>query len=91
MAFQVLKRCFTSAPILTLPDPRWQFDVKVDASSEGIGVVLSQRSEEDGKMHHVTTFSKSMVSLRTLSQPRGPSLCLDSGRNSADSLEPRPA
>lgn len=50
-AFQNLKRLFTSAPILTMPDPRRQFVVEVDASNEGIGAVLSQRSEQDGKMH----------------------------------------
>ena len=47
-SFNELKRRFTSAPILTLPDP--QFVVEVDASSTGVGAVLSQRSE-DGKMH----------------------------------------
>ena len=41
-AFQNLKRRFTSAPILTLPDPQCQFVVEVDASNDGIGAVLSQ-------------------------------------------------
>ena len=41
-AFQTLKRHFTSAPILTLPDPQQQFVVEVDASNEGIGAFLSQ-------------------------------------------------
>ena len=50
-AFQTLKHLFTSAPILTLPDPQHQFVVEVDASNEGVGAVLSQRSEHDNKMH----------------------------------------
>ena len=35
----------TKAPILTLPDPQRQFVVEVDSSNEGVGAVLSQRSE----------------------------------------------
>lgn len=50
-AFRDLKLRFTSAPILTMPDPQQQFVVEVDASSEGVGAILSQRSEKDGKMH----------------------------------------
>ena len=44
-AFQELKPRFTTAPILTMPDPQRQFVVEVDASNEGIGAVLSQRSQ----------------------------------------------
>jgi len=51
IAFQRLREGFTTAPILTIPDPQWQFVVEVDASNEGIGGVLSQRSVEDNKMH----------------------------------------
>ena len=36
-AFNQLKRRFTTAPILTMPDPQRQFVVEVDASNEGIG------------------------------------------------------
>lgn len=35
--FQTLKELFTSAPVLTLPDPRLQFMVEVDASDVGVG------------------------------------------------------
>jgi len=42
-AFRNLKKRFTSAPILTLPDPELQFIVEVDASNVGVGGVLSQR------------------------------------------------
>jgi len=38
-SFQDLKSCFTSAPILTLPDPQRQFVVEVDASNDGVGAV----------------------------------------------------
>lgn len=57
-AFQTLKRRFTSAPILTMPDPQRQFVVEVDASNEGIGAILSQRSEQDGKMHPCAFLSR---------------------------------
>ncbi len=46
-SFQRLKKCFTSTPILTLAEPRWQFTVEVDASDMGIRAILSQRSPED--------------------------------------------
>ena len=57
-AFQELKHRFTTAPILTLPDPRRQFVVEVNASNEGVGAVLSQRSEKDGKMHPCAFLSR---------------------------------
>lgn len=40
-AFQELRSCFTSAPILQMPDPDRQSAVKVDASDVGVGAVLS--------------------------------------------------
>lgn len=49
--FQTLKELFTSAPVLTLPDPRLQFMVEVDASDVGVGAVLSQRNQVDGCLH----------------------------------------
>ena len=57
-AFQDLKTRFTTAPILTMPDHRRQFVVEVDASNEGIGAILSQRSEQDGKMHPCAFLSR---------------------------------
>ncbi|KAI3363005.1 hypothetical protein L3Q82_011523 [Scortum barcoo] len=48
-AFQRLKRLFTTAPVLTVPDPALQFVVEVDASNEGVGAVLSQRSATDNR------------------------------------------
>lgn len=40
-AFQQLKRSFTTAPVVVLPDSNLQFLVEVDASDLGIGAVLS--------------------------------------------------
>lgn len=50
-AFWWLKESFTSAPILSLPDPQLQFMVEVDVSDVGIGAVLSQHSPTDNKLH----------------------------------------
>uniref|UniRef100_A0AAQ4RV13 Gypsy retrotransposon integrase-like protein 1 n=1 Tax=Gasterosteus aculeatus aculeatus TaxID=481459 RepID=A0AAQ4RV13_GASAC len=47
-AFRDLKHRFTTAPILTQPDPKRQFVVEVDASEVGVGAILSQRSSADG-------------------------------------------
>lgn len=56
-AFTDLKQRFTSAPILTVPDPSLQFVVEVDASESGVGGVLSQRSPKDNKLHPCSFFS----------------------------------
>ncbi|KAI2661215.1 Transposon Tf2-9 polyprotein [Labeo rohita] len=42
-AFEELRRRFTTAPILHHPDPSRPFLVEVNASSTGVGAVLSQR------------------------------------------------
>ena len=57
-AFSTLKDRFSTAPVLTLPDPARQFIVEVDASDAGIGAVLSQRSEEDQRLHPCAFFSR---------------------------------
>ncbi|KAI7793177.1 hypothetical protein IRJ41_007388 [Triplophysa rosa] len=49
VAFDKLKSRFVSAPVLCLPDPDRQFIVEVDVSDVGVGAVLSQRAEHDGK------------------------------------------
>ena len=56
-AFSALKSLFTSAPVLILPQPSRQFIIEVDALDVGIGAVLSQRSEEDQKIHLVAFLS----------------------------------
>ena len=57
-AFQHLKNIFTSAPVLTLPDPERQFVVEVDASDLGAGAVLSQFSSGDNKLHPCAFLSR---------------------------------
>lgn len=60
-ASQELKRRFTTAPILTLPDPARQFVVEVDTSSEGIGAILSQRAKHDDKLHLCAFLSRHLT------------------------------
>ena len=50
-AFDTLKTRFSTAPILQIPEPEHQFIVEVDASSVGMGAVLSQCSSVDQKIH----------------------------------------
>ncbi len=56
-AFDRLKGLFSSAPILITPDTSGQFIVEVDASSIGVGAVLSQRSSQDDRVHPCAFFS----------------------------------
>lgn len=60
VAFTRLKEMFTTAPILTVPDPSRQFVVEVDASNDGVGAVLSQRSTEDHKLHPCAFLSRKL-------------------------------
>ncbi|KAK3518322.1 hypothetical protein QTP86_018839 [Hemibagrus guttatus] len=53
--------CFTSAPILHHPDPDLPFVVEVDASSSGLGAVLSQRHGEPGKLHPCAFYSRKLM------------------------------
>lgn len=59
-AFRHLKERFSSPPVLTHPDSKLQFIVEVDSSSTGIGVVLSQRSPKDQKVHPCAFFSRKL-------------------------------
>ncbi len=61
-AFQELKIRFTSAPILHHPDPSLSFIVEVDASSTGIGAILSQRYGSSAKMFPCAFFSRKLSS-----------------------------
>ncbi|KAL0164905.1 hypothetical protein M9458_040658, partial [Cirrhinus mrigala] len=56
-AFKTLCNLFTTAPVLTHPNPDKPFVVEVDASNVGVGAVLSQRGP-DGKLHPCSFFSR---------------------------------
>ncbi len=56
-AFQSLKERFTTVPILHHPDPEREFIVEVDASSTGIGAVLSQCQGSPPKLYPCAFFS----------------------------------
>ncbi|KAK3539567.1 hypothetical protein QTP70_010278 [Hemibagrus guttatus] len=60
-AFLQLKDCFTMAPILRHPDPDLPFMVEVDASSSGIGAVLSQQHGVPGKLHPCAFYSRKLT------------------------------
>ena len=59
MAFDTLKLCFTTAPILAYPNNNRVFCLETDASDFATGVVLS--IEQNGKWHPVVFFSHSMI------------------------------
>lgn len=50
-AFKWLKKCFTSAPVLSHRDPVLQFMVEVDASHSGFGALLLQHNAKDSCLH----------------------------------------
>ncbi|KAK3520197.1 hypothetical protein QTP70_017927 [Hemibagrus guttatus] len=56
-AFNTLKRAFTTAPLLIHPDPDKPFVVEVDASTTGVGAVLSQQQGNPGCLHPCAFFS----------------------------------
>ena len=58
-AFDELKRCFTSNPVLCMYDHHRPTRIEVDASGYATGAVLVQQ-QEDGKWHPVAFHSESM-------------------------------
>ncbi|KAL0176566.1 hypothetical protein M9458_028896, partial [Cirrhinus mrigala] len=50
-AFQHLKHLFSTAPLLHHPDPELPFTVEVDASTAGVGAVLSQAAGDPAILH----------------------------------------
>ncbi len=60
-AFQKLKERFTTAPILHHPDPEREFTVEVDASSTGIGAILSQRHGDPSKLYPCAFHSRKLT------------------------------
>ena len=59
-AFEVLKKAFTTAPILRIPDDVNPFRLSTDAADFAIGSVLSQLDPEDKLWHPVAFHSKSL-------------------------------
>src|SRR6187551_3494369 len=59
-AFEALKKAFTSAPILRIPDDVNPFRLSTDASDFAVGAVLSQLDPEDQLWHPVAFYSKSL-------------------------------
>ena len=51
-AFEKLKMCCMTAPILAFADFEKKFQLETEASSEGLGAILSQK-QPDGKWHPV--------------------------------------
>ncbi len=60
-AFQELRKRFTTAPILHHPDPELEFIMEVDASSTGIGAVLSQRQGDPHKTYPCAFYSRKLI------------------------------
>lgn len=58
-AFEALKHCLTSAPVLTHPNFSKPFLVQCDASLTGVGSVLCQLGE-DGQEHPIAFMSKKL-------------------------------
>ncbi len=61
-AFEDLKSAFITAPILRLPDPHVPFVVEVDASTTGVGDVLSKHFDEPPCLQSCTYYSKKLSS-----------------------------
>ncbi len=57
-SFNILKETFITAPILVHPDPNKAFVVEVDASTTGVGAVLSQQQGNPAKLHPCAFFSR---------------------------------
>ncbi|KAI2657226.1 Transposon Tf2-9 polyprotein [Labeo rohita] len=59
--FLDLRQRLTTAPILHHPDPNMPFFVEVDASSTGVGAVLSQRQGQPPKTYPCAYFSHKLT------------------------------
>ena len=59
-AFQKLKNCLCSTPVLRSPDFDRTFIVQTDASNRGVGAVLSQVGE-DGTDHPIAYYSRKLL------------------------------
>ena len=57
-AFEMLKQCLVTAPVLGYPDPGLPYVLDTDASKDGVGAVLSQIQE--GKERVIGYYSKTL-------------------------------
>jgi len=57
-AFEVLKKAFTTAPVLRIPNDENPFKLSTDASDFATGAVLSQKNIQTNLWHPVAFFSK---------------------------------
>ena len=58
-AFDLLKACLTSAPVLGYPEFSCPYELEMDASLQGLGVILSQR-DKTGTSHVIAFASRSL-------------------------------
>jgi len=58
--FKVLKKAFTTAPVLRISNDKDPFKLSTDASDFAIGAVLSQKDMQTNLWHPVAFFSKSL-------------------------------
>jgi hypothetical protein len=63
-AFQDLRACIMSSPILILANETKPFRVEADSLDVATGAVLSQQSDTDNKWHPVAFFSKSLSAVQ---------------------------
>jgi len=59
-AFEVLKKAFTTAPVLRIPNDKDPFKLSTNASDFATGAVLSQKDIQTNLWHPVAFFSKSL-------------------------------
>jgi len=59
-AFEMLKKAFTTAPILRIPNDKDLFKLSTDASNFARDIVLSQKDMQTNLWHPVAFFSKSL-------------------------------
>jgi len=58
--FEVLKKAFTTAPVLEIPNDEDLFKLSTNASDFATGTVLSQKDMQTNLWHSVAFFSKSL-------------------------------
>ena len=60
-SFDLLKKSFTTAPLLAHPDPTRPYILETDASDYAISAVLSQYSDATNKPHPVAFYLRKMI------------------------------